>query len=75
MAPGANSVPGFPQDHFPVLDELVEKPETYGLAKGWTGPMMGMMTLLRVLEPEVYDRIQSLRRQPKPEQEHQHQHS
>ena len=75
VAPGANSVPGFPQDHFPVLDELVEKPETYGLAKGWTGPMMGMMTLLRVLEPEVYDRIQSLRRQPKPEQEHQHQHS
>lgn len=34
-------VPGYPQDMFMVMDEMVEKPETYGLAKGWTGAMMG----------------------------------
>jgi hypothetical protein len=68
----ANSVPGFPQDAYmegPVMamDDLVQKPETYGLRPGWTGFMMGMMTLLRVLPPEQYDHIQELRSQKKTE--------
>jgi hypothetical protein len=68
----ANSVPGFPQDAYmegPVMamDDLVQKPETYGLRPGWTGFMMGMMTLLRVLPPDLYDHIQGLRNQKKTE--------
>ena len=59
MAPNAEQVPGFPQDMFMVMDEMVDKPETRGLRPTWTGGMMGMMTLVRVLEPERYDAIQS----------------
>jgi FtsP/CotA-like multicopper oxidase with cupredoxin domain len=63
----ANSVPGFPQDAFmegPVMamDDMVQKPENYGLRPGWTGFSMGMMALLRVLPPDQYDHIQELRR-------------
>lgn len=50
-------VPGYPQDMWMTMDEAVEKPETYGLAKDWTGTMMGMMTLVRVLGPEMYDKV------------------
>jgi manganese oxidase len=62
----ANSVPGFPQDAFmegPVMamDEMFEKPETHGLRPGWSGFMQGMMTLVRVLPPDQYDDIVSLR--------------
>jgi hypothetical protein len=62
----ANSVPGFPQDAFmegPVMamDGMFEKPETHGLRPGWSGFMQGMMTLIRVLPPEQYDEIVSLR--------------
>jgi hypothetical protein len=39
-----------------VQDEKYNwKPENYGLRKGWTGGMMGMMTLVWVVTPEVYD--------------------
>jgi hypothetical protein len=54
-------VPGFPQDMWMVEDDKYRTPETYGLRAGWTGGMMGMMTLVRVLEPEMWDRIQALR--------------
>ena len=62
----ANLVPGFPQDAFmegPVMamDGMFEKPETHGLRPGWSGFMQGMMTLIRVLPPEQYDEIVSLR--------------
>jgi manganese oxidase len=62
----ANSVPGFPQDAFmegPVMamDGMFEKPETHGLRPGWTGFMQGMMTLVRVLPPDQYNHIVSLR--------------
>ncbi len=62
----ANSVPGFPQDAFMespamAMDAMVEKPETYGLRPGWSGYMQGMMTLIRVLPPDQYDHIISLR--------------
>ena len=58
-ASDAAQVPGFPQDMFMAMDEMVDKPETRGLRPTWTGGMMGMMTMVRVLEPERYDEIQS----------------
>ncbi len=56
------SVPGYPQDMFMVMDKEVEKPETYGLPEGWTGSMMGMMTLVRVLPPDQYAKVRQLQR-------------
>jgi hypothetical protein len=44
-----------------VDDGAYVKPETYGLRPTWTGGMMGMMTLVRVLEPALYDHIQKLK--------------
>jgi hypothetical protein len=77
----AKSVPGFPQDAFMegpamAMDKMVEKPENYGLRAGWSGFMQGMMTFLRVLTPEMYDKVMALREQqknkpePMPEMEH-----
>jgi len=44
------------------MDEMVAgKPEVYGLRPGWTGAMMGMMTRIRVLPPDMYDRIMEMR--------------
>jgi hypothetical protein len=58
----ANSVPGFPQDAYMegpamAVDQMVDKPENYGLRPGWSGYMMGMMTFLRVLPPDKYDEV------------------
>ncbi len=66
----ANSVPGFPQDAFMegpamAMDKMVDKPENYGLRPGWSGFMQGMMTFVRVLKPEQYDKIMALREQKK----------
>jgi FtsP/CotA-like multicopper oxidase with cupredoxin domain len=84
-APGvtknAKSVPGFPQDAFMegpamAMDKMVEKPENYGLRPGWSGFMQGMMTFLRVLTPEMYDKVMALRErqkkkpEPMPEMDH-----
>jgi FtsP/CotA-like multicopper oxidase with cupredoxin domain len=63
-APGARSTPGYPQDMFMTMDEEVAKPETHGLRPSWTGGMMGMMTLLRVLRPEKYEEILALKAGP-----------
>lgn len=62
----ANSVPGFPQDAYmegPVMamDAMFQRPETDGLRPGWSGFMGGMMTLVRVLPPDQYNRIMELR--------------
>lgn len=44
-----------------VMDETYKnKPQTRDLRPGWTGGMMGMMTLVRVLTPEKYDEIMAL---------------
>jgi len=59
-------VPGYPQDMFMTMDEAVAKPETYGLAKGWTGAMMGMMTVVRVLPPDMYDKVMDLVKKGRP---------
>jgi len=66
--PEKKKVPGYPQDMWMVEDEKYNwKPENFGLRKGWTGAMMGMMTMLRVVTPEVYDKIMALKGQnPKP---------
>ncbi len=68
VSPNANSVPGFPQDAFMegpmmAMDKAVWKPENYGLRPGWSGFMQGMMTLVRVLPPDDYDKIQELIRE------------
>jgi hypothetical protein len=62
VAANANTVPGFPQDAYMegpamAMDQMVEKPENYGLRPGWSGYMMGMMTFLRVLPPEKYEEV------------------
>jgi manganese oxidase len=62
----ANSVPGFPQDAFMegpmmAMDKMVDKPENFGLRPGWSGFMAGMMTFVRVLPPDKYDKIIELR--------------
>jgi hypothetical protein len=59
--PNAGMFPGYPQDMFMVMDDAVAKPETYGLRPGWSGGTMGMMTIVRVLEPAMFDRIQQLK--------------
>ena len=68
IAPNANQVPGFPQDVFMEgpemnMDKAVAKPETYGLPAGWSGFIQGMMTLVRVLPPEMFDKIEQLQRE------------
>jgi FtsP/CotA-like multicopper oxidase with cupredoxin domain len=60
-APNAGMFPGYPQDMMMVMDDLVAKPETYGLRRGWSAGTMGMMTIVRVLEPELFDRIQEMK--------------
>ena len=62
---GANQVPLFPQDAFMegpmmAIDKEVDKPETYGLPAGWSGFVGGMMTLVRVLPPDQYEKITRL---------------
>ena len=59
----AQDVPGYPQDMWMPMDEMTaDKPEVYGLPKNWTGAMMGMMTLVRVLPPEKYDEIMEMKK-------------
>lgn len=63
----ANSVPGFPQDAFMegpmmAMDEMVDKPENFGLRPGWSGFMAGMMTFVRVLSQDKYNHIMELRK-------------
>ena len=59
--PNAGMFPGYPQDMFMVMDNVVAKPETYGMRPGWSGGTMGMMTIVRVLRPELFDKIQQLK--------------
>lgn len=73
VAPNANQVPGFPQDAYMegpmmAMDEMVEKPENFGLRAGWSQFMQGMMTFVRVLPPDKYDEIMSRIQQKRPNQ-------
>ncbi len=61
--PGAEdpwSVPGYPQDMWMTMDDVVAKPETYGMRPGWSGGVMGMMTVVRVLPEEMYEKVMTL---------------
>ncbi len=59
----AQKVPGFPQDMWMPMDQVVaNKPEVFGLRKDWTGSMMGMMTLVRVLPHDLYDKIMEMKK-------------
>jgi len=67
VSKGANSVPGYPQDAFMegpmmAMDQMVDKPENFGLRPGWSGFMAGMMTFVRVLPADKYDQIMELRK-------------
>ena len=58
----ANQVPLFPQDAFMegpmmAMDKDVEKAETSGLPPGWSGFVGGMMTLVRVMTSEQYEKV------------------
>lgn len=53
----AAQVPGYPQDMMMPIDAAVAKPETYGLAPGWSGGVTGMMTLVRVLPSDLYQQV------------------
>jgi hypothetical protein len=75
--PEKKKIPGYPQDMWMPMDEIgADKPENYGLRKGWSGAMMGMMTLVRVLPAELYDKIMDLKakQQPKEKKDETHQH-
>jgi FtsP/CotA-like multicopper oxidase with cupredoxin domain len=54
---GRKRVPGFPQDMFMPMDDAVAKPETWGMARNWSGAMQGMMTAVRVLPPDTYEEV------------------
>jgi hypothetical protein len=83
VSPNANSVPGFPQDAYMegpmmAMDDMLQKPENYGLRPGWSGFMQGMMTFVRVLPPDKYDQVMEQirkgRRQPMPSMPGMHHH-
>jgi hypothetical protein len=82
VSPNANSVPGFPQDAYMegpmmAMDDMVQKPQNYGLRPGWSGFMQGMMTFVRVLPPDKYDQVmeQVRKGQPMPNMPGMHHHS
>jgi manganese oxidase len=63
----ANRVPLYPQDAFMesnmmAIDKEVAKPETDGLPPGWSGFSGGMMTLVRVMPPDRFEKIIALKR-------------
>ena len=76
IAQNAESVPGFPQDAFMEMgmDEVVEKPETYGLPKNWSAGMMGMMSMIRVLPDKEYDAIMARKKIVSPSAQEEHRH-
>ncbi len=62
IARDADRVPGFPQDAYMegpmmAMDDMVQKPQNFGLRPGWSGFMQGMMTFVRVLPPDKYDEV------------------
>jgi hypothetical protein len=73
-------VPGYPQDDMMMsmfMDKEVAKPETNGLAPGWSAAFQGMMAVVRVLPPDKYEEIMAAVKegrveQPQSQQEHKH---
>ena len=57
-------VPGYPQDMNMVMyseEQLAKlnRPETRGMREGWFRDVTGLMTVVRILPPDLYDRIVS----------------
>jgi FtsP/CotA-like multicopper oxidase with cupredoxin domain len=77
VAADAEGVPGFPQDAFMemAMDKVVDRPENYGLPPKWSANFMGMMSLVRVLPDELYNKIMVLKaglQPPEATLEHEH---
>ena len=73
VAKDANRVPGFPQDAYMegsmmAMDKAVDRPQNYGLKPGWSGFMQGMMSFVRVLPPDEYDKVMERVREGEPMQ-------
>jgi len=71
VAKDANRVPGFPQDAYMegsmmAMDNMVARPQNYGLRPGWSGFMQGMMSFVRVLPPDQYDQVMEQIRREQP---------
>jgi hypothetical protein len=59
LAGSLKTQPGYPQDAMMMMpmDAAVAKPENNYLAPGWSASLSGMMTLVRVLPPNKYDKL------------------
>ena len=59
------TAPGFPQSmmgmemYTPAQVKKLRKPETRGMRKNWFEGVEGLMTVVRVLPPELYDKVVS----------------
>jgi manganese oxidase len=61
--PERKKVAGYPQDMWMNVDGDVKPvPEHLGLRPGWTGGMMGMMTMIRVVDEATYAKIEEMRK-------------
>ena len=62
---GGAMVPGFPQDmsgmsmYSPGQLKKLNKPETRGMRNGWFADVEGLTTIVRVLPPDLYDKVVS----------------
>jgi len=62
---GGAMVPGFPQEMSAMVSysaaelKKLNKPETRGMRNGWYADVEGLTTLIRVLPPELYDKVVS----------------
>ena len=62
--PEKKRVLGYPQDMWMDTSQWVpDKAEFHGLRPSWDRAMTGMMTLVRVLPPDLYDKIMELKKQ------------
>lgn len=59
-------VPGYPQDSgmhammsMEEIEKVVSNPLTRGMAPQWYMGVMGLMTVVRVLPPELYEKVVS----------------
>jgi FtsP/CotA-like multicopper oxidase with cupredoxin domain len=61
----AKKVPGFPQDMFDMVEyseaalKKLNKPETRGMRKDWYKGVEALMTVVRVLPPDLYKKVVS----------------
>src|SRR5262249_52050443 len=61
----AKQVPGSPQDMFAMVEyseaerKKLNKPETRGMRRDWYKGVEGLMTVIRVLPPDLYEKVVS----------------